>query len=138
MPAQAITFRSLTLIYVGAGVIDNGGSVDVGIATNFNCSNVSGITAQVRFVVRGLNGPVEGSRTFTLAHGATRTASTHHEATFASDFDLFTGLVGQGIIQIYSTQSGVFCNAIVTNAAVGGNGFDLHMVRFNPHPGTVE
>jgi hypothetical protein len=120
------------------GVRDDGGALDVGVATNFNCSNVSGITAQVRFVVRGLNGPIEGAQNFTLLHGATRTASTHLEATFDSDASLNTGQVGQGLIQIYSTQSGVFCNASITDAGDGGNGFDLHMVRFNPHPGTVE
>jgi hypothetical protein len=137
-PAQAITFSTLTLIYVGTGVRDNGGGFDAGIATSFNCSNVSGLTAQVRITVRGYNGPVEGTKTFTMLHGHTRTASTHAEATFNSDGYLSTGQVDQGLVQIYSTQSGVFCNAIITDAADAGNGFNLGMVRLNPHPGTVE
>jgi hypothetical protein len=138
MPAQAITFRTLTPIYVGTGAVDDGGGFNLGIATSINCSNVSGVSAQVRITVRRFSGPVEGSVTFTLLHGGTRTASTHSEATFDLDFNLATGPVFQGLIQVYSTQSGVFCNAIVTDAADAGNGFNLGMVRLNPHPGTME
>jgi hypothetical protein len=50
-PASAITFPSLTTIYVGTGVLDSGGADNTGTATTFFCSNVSGITAQVRFLI---------------------------------------------------------------------------------------
>ena len=137
-PASAITFPSLTTIYIGSGVRDDGGGNDIGVATTFNCSNVSGVSAQVRFLVLAVNGTIEASETLTIPHGATRTTSTHAEATFASDSFLNTGIVAQGVVNIESTQSGVFCNAMITNAAVAGNGITMPLVRVNPHPGTVE
>jgi len=137
-PVSAVTFPSLTTIYVGSGVRDSGGTEFTGIATVFNCSNVSGVAAQVRFLVLGLDGQIEASQTIDLAHGATRTAATHLEATFDSDFNLATGVVGQGVVNIESTQSAVFCNAMVTDADAAGNGITLPLVRVNPHPGTVE
>ena len=62
-PAASITFPELTTIYVGTGVRDSGGGPDVGIATAFQCSNVSGATAEVRFLVLDRDGTVEGSVT---------------------------------------------------------------------------
>ena len=50
-PASAITFSSLTTIYIGSGVRDNGGVSHAGTATTFHCSNVSGASAQIRFLV---------------------------------------------------------------------------------------
>ena len=47
-PGYAITFPSLTTIYIGSGVRDDGGGSGVGTATTFHCSNVSGVTAQIR------------------------------------------------------------------------------------------
>ena len=117
-PASAMTFPTLTTIYVGSGVRDEGGAVNAGIATGFNCSNVSGVAAQVRFLVLGLNGFIAADVTATIPHGATRFASTHLEATFSRDFDLATGAI-QGAVNIESTQSGVFCNAMITDADAG-------------------
>ena len=57
-PASAITFPTLTTIYVGAGVKDDGGAGDAGIATSFLCSNVSGRTADIRFLVLNHSGSV--------------------------------------------------------------------------------
>ena len=47
----AVTFPSLTTIYVGSGVYDSGGGAHLGSATTFHCSNVSGVTATIRFHV---------------------------------------------------------------------------------------
>jgi hypothetical protein len=118
--------------------VDDGAADNSGIATSFNCSNVSGLSAQVRFLVLGPSGAVEANVTATIPHGATSTASTHLSASYSTNVPLATGVVSQGAVNIESTQSGVFCNAIVTDAADAGNGFDINMVRVNPHPGTVE
>lgn len=48
-PASAITFSALTTIYVGTGVQDSGTGPNTGIATVFQCSNVSGRAAVLRF-----------------------------------------------------------------------------------------
>ena len=50
-PASAITFPSLTTIYVGSGVTDSSEVASVGIATAFSCSNVSGQSTTLRFLV---------------------------------------------------------------------------------------
>ena len=76
-PASAITFPSLTTIYIGSGVRDDGGGVNAGTATTFHCSNVSGVTTQIRLLVLSSSGAVAGTSTFPVSHGATVTASTH-------------------------------------------------------------
>ena len=135
-PAPAITFPSLTTIYVVSGVYDDGGAMDAGFATSGHCTNVSGQQAQVRFLFLGVGGGVEGTRTENIPHGATRTVSTH--ATEFFEFVLGTGAVEQGAINIESTESAVFCSAMIVDAGSLGHSVALHMVRVNAHPGTIE
>ena len=134
--APAITFPSLTTIYVASGVFDDGGVAHPGVATSVHCSNVSGQSAQVRVLVLDRVGADAGAVTQTVLHGHTRTFSTH--GTSSSDFSLNTGLVAQGVLNVESTQSGVFCSAMVTSAVAPQTGVPLHMVRVNAHPGTIE
>lgn len=129
-------FPSLTTVYVGSGVSDDGGTSDVGIATSFHCSNVSGASVQVRFRVINYDGVQKADQTLSIPYLGTRTASTHNEKTFTSDIFLNTGVVNQGVIIIQSTAAFVFCNAMITNAAVGGNGINLPLTRYNVAPGT--
>jgi hypothetical protein len=136
-PAAAVTFPSLTTIYVGSGVYDDSSGDFLGFATAFSCSNVSGVPAQVRWLVLSNFGVVEGSVTTTLNHGNTSTVVTHVVTSLDANFSLSTGLVNQGVVNIESTQSGVFCSAVALNA-VNGTGYTLPLVRVNPHPGTVE
>ena len=140
-PAAAVTFPSLTTIYVGSGVTDNGGASDTGIATSIHCSNVSGVSTQVRVLILGSDGAVDGSVTRTLVHGATETFSTHQTSIFTdSPGNLATGTVNQGVVNVEATNSAVFCTAAVIDAAGFPPVFSmpLHLVRVNPHPGTVE
>jgi len=135
-PASAITFSKLTTIYIGTGVREAATSPNV--ATAFSCSNVSGVNADVRILVLGFSGTVRASDTRTLGHGTTRTWVTHPQATYSADFNLNTGTVGQGAVNIESTQSAVFCNAVLLDGVDAADGFVLPLVRVNPHPGTVE
>ena len=140
-PAAAVTFPSLTTIYVGSGVYDDGNPTQVGEATSVHCSNVSGVSVQVRVLILGPTGGVAGSLTQTLAHGATETFSTHLTTIFIDGAgDLATGGVGQGVVNVEATNSAVFCTAAVIDAAGNPPAFSmpLHLVRVNPHPGTVE
>ena len=138
-PASAITFPSLTTIYIGSGVRDDGSVSHAGTATTFHCSNVSGVTAQIRFLVLGASGIVEGNHTRAVSHGQTVTISTHDTVTWFETTELNTGLVNEGVINIESTQSGVFCTAKTIDAAlVSPVGVPIDLVRVNPHPGTVE
>jgi len=137
-PASAITFPSLTTIYVGAGVTDDGGVDNAGIATTFICSNVSGVTTSIRFLVLSPSGAVVGSSTFgTVPHGGTVTLATHATSTFLESL-MSTGQVAQGVVNIESLQSGVFCTAFVVDGFDPVDMAPLHLVRINPHPGTVE
>ena len=135
-PAAAVTFPSLTTIYVASGVYDSGDVDDVGTATTISCSNVSGLTTTVRLLILSPTGSVVGSISTPLIHGATILASTH--GTFLEEVDLGLPAIFGGVLNIESTQSGVFCSA----AVVGANGEDgatsLHLVRINGHPGAEE
>jgi hypothetical protein len=137
-PATATTFPSLTTIYVGSGVFDSGDANGVGTATTIHCSNVSGVQAQLRVLILGSLGAVVGSLSSPLSHGVTLTVSTHNTAVYG-DASLATGAVNQGVVNVESTNSGVFCTAMTVNASLSTvEGVPLHLVRVNPHPGTVE
>ena len=139
-PASATTFPTLTTIYIGTGVYDDGGIVQDGSATVFQCTNVSGVSANVRFLVLSSAGVALGSATLTIPHGGTRTAGTHNTSFFAEDVLLHAGTVNlNGAINIESTESAVFCTGNITDALNDPDySFALRLVRVNPHPGTVE
>ena len=80
-PAAAITFPSLTTIYVGSGVTDRNGMINV--ATVFHCSNVSGQSASIRYLVLNTTGGIVGNFTTSVAHGAHHTAATRDTAIFS-------------------------------------------------------
>ena len=138
-PADATTFPTLTTIYVASGVFDDGSDAFTGFATAVHCSNVSGQAAQIRFLILGSAGTVEADHTFTpVPHAQTVTASTH-DTWFVLEGPLNSGAVTQGVVNVESTQSGVFCTAMIVEAVPGRlYGIPLHMVRLNPHPGAVE
>jgi hypothetical protein len=136
-PTAAITFPSLTTIYVAAGVKDDGGAANIGLATTFMCTNVSGGPASIRYLVLNGGGAIAGQLSFQVQHGATNTVSTHSTNTF-SENNLNTGAVEQGAVNIEATESGVFCTAFIVDAADPGELGQLHLVRVNPHPGKVE
>jgi len=136
-PASAITFSKLTTIYIGAGAIDNGGASFQGTATVIICSNVSGVSANVRAVALNHLGAVKGQFTTQVQHGATAAFLTH-TVNAVGGYNLQTG-VFVGVVNVESTQSGVFCNGSLMNGADGAeSSAPLHLVRVNPHPGTVE
>ena len=137
-PAPATTFPVLTTIYLASGVYDDGSPDNAGIATVANCSNVSGVTTPLRALVLNHTGQVVDTATFqTMFHGTSVRFVTH--ATFYSnEVNLSSGEIDNGVINIESLQSGVFCTFTVVPAAGPAFGFPLHAVRVNPHPGTVE
>ena len=137
-PASAITFSKLTTIYVGSGVTDSAHADLLGSKTAFICSNVSGQNATLRFLVLGKQGGLSANASTTVPHGGTRVAVTNPVTGFLHDLNLTTSAIGHGVINIESTQSGVFCNAIVVEADKLAVGYPLCLVRINPHPGSVE
>ena len=121
IPARATTFPSLTLIYVASGVIENDlSNGSSGIGTVISCSNMSAQTASVRFVFRRNDGRIAAGGTLLLGSLASRAVTT--EGTTSILFpatSLPTGGMFGGSIQILSTQSAVFCSAMVFHP--GGN-----------------
>jgi hypothetical protein len=132
-PSPSTTFPSLTTIYVASGVYDGG----AGAGTSVHCSNVSGQSTQVRVVILNDLGAVRAAVTIALPHGATETLSTQ-ETVFGGELNLSTGLILQGALNIESTQSAVFCTAMIVPSSAPETGVPLHMVRVNGHPGTIE
>ena len=102
-PATAIAFPSLTTIYIISGVRDDGSAGNTGFATSITCTNVSGLTASLRFLALQGTGDAAAVATFVLTHGQTLVASTHGASLF-SDAQLPTGGM-QGSLNIESTRS---------------------------------
>ena len=141
-PASAVTFSKLTTIYVGTGIYDAGVAAEgFDSATSINCANVSGVAVQVRILILNSNGTIAATHTRSLSHGNSFIASTD-EVVFYGDFDtnLNVGVLVGGVLNIEATNSGIFCSAIVIDADNVLPTFTtaLHLVRVNPHPGTVE
>ena len=139
-PATAVTFPTLTTIYVGSGVYDSGDSTNAGVATVVSCSNVSGQSANVRFLVLSAAGSAAGNQTLNLQHGRSAVVATHGAVSYSEVAALGTGSLEEGaVLNIESTQSGVFCTAAIVNAAgFAHEGSPLHLVRINGHPGAEE
>ena len=140
LPARA-AFPALTLIYRVPGVIDSGSAIDVGVATAVQCTNVSGVAITLRVVSVHLDGSVAGTATVTVANGHTVSLSTHFTNPYGNEVTAISAGIGinAGSIRILATRAAVFCNASVIDAsATLPNGIDLHMVRYNAAPGTVE
>ena len=138
-PAAAVTFPTLTTIYVGAGVEDDGSAADTGEATVIVCANVSGVTASLRIVVLNKEGTLLKSATTSILHGGSQTIATHGVVATVEDVTLLTPPTSGGVLNVESTQSGVFCNAKIVEAdQLHFSGVIMPLVRVNPHPGTVE
>jgi len=144
---QARAFPNLTTIYRIAGVTDNGGATNVGVATVVHCTNFKASTAQVQFVVRGWDGAVLANPAFNIPARATFTASTH--ATFLFDesgFLLTTAtVIRQGSMIIKATTPKVHCSAVVVDAGVDSDenlvptfAVALSLTRLNQEKGAQE
>jgi hypothetical protein len=139
VPAQATTFPSLTTIYVGVGIHDlvNGSHT---FGTAVVCANQSGAAATVRWRFFDLVGSLKGEVTQTVPAGDTRTAATSHRPFFYGESQAppFASDFSNGKVVVASTQSAVFCTAVIGRSDAEDIVSPLHMVRFHPHPGTVE
>jgi hypothetical protein len=139
--ARATTFPALTTIYFASGAVDNSNTSQLGVATIVSCSNLSGQTASVRYQFRAANGTLLAGGTLLLASLAQQYVTTQGGVDFVTPIDIQTGPFLGGTVQILSTQSAIYCSAMLVHAdgaSSGPAGVALHMVRLNPHPGTVE
>ena len=141
LPAQtqAASSDPEVVLYRFPGVLDNGGAAITGVATVFHCTNFSGVTENIRFVVRNFNTTIVANEVVSIAHLATITAATHDTAPYGEDRLLNTGPVAQGTAAIAATSVNVICTAMTIDAANSKvDGVSLRGVRFNPVPGSQE
>src|SRR5215216_127602 len=130
LPAHAATTDPIQIIYRTSGVIDSGSGPNLGVATSFHCTNLSGVTETVRIVVRESNGAVVGNVEVSLLSFHTVTFSTHLTILF-SDIVLQMGPVIRGTAVVASTTTFIFCSAMIVDAAASTPiGISLHLVRF--------
>ena len=138
-PAQAATTDPEVIIYRFPGVRDDGGGVEVGVATAFFCTNFSGATESIRFVTRTFTSTLVNNTAFTIGHLETKTALTHTARPYAFDRLLNTGVVDQGTTAIAATSINIICTAVTIDAStVAPVGVALRGIRFSPVPSSQE
>ena len=107
-----------------------------------SCTNISGKNATIRFLVWDANGTrVNSGGSLGIPHGVTRTVATHDAEVTVEHLVLASGtVIKHGSILVQATESAIYCTAAVIDAAGSTPAFamPLHLVRLNPHPGTVE
>jgi hypothetical protein len=109
----------------------------MGLATTVTCRNFTNNAVTVVFRFFDGDGNIKvGEASGTISAKRTRTVSSH--ATFNGEASANTGYFDRGTVTILSTDTKVFCSAMVVDAAGSGAGFALHMVRFRKHQGTDE
>ena len=137
-PAQAAQSDAEIIIYRFPGVFDNGGGINLGVATAFHCTNFSGDMENIRFVTRQFNGTLLSNVVLPVAHLATVTVATHGTAAY-DEITLVMGMFVQGTTAIAATSINIICTAMTIDASTTPPiGVSLRGIRFNPIPGSQE
>jgi hypothetical protein len=133
-------FPALTLIYSVPGIRDSGAIAATGAATIILCTNWTGASQQIRFVLRDYQGNIRANVTSPMNALYTFTAGTHNTNAFVEDQVLAPGTpINPGSLRIFATTPQVSCTAMVIDAAPAvPDGIDLHVVRHNVWPNTQE
>ena len=128
------------MIYRVAGVHNTYEPDNDGSSTVFSCYNNSSVYETLRLRIIYRDGVLASDDSINMSPKRTLTLSTHNSAAFIEDLYLATGqLIMQGTAAIISTSKEIFCSAMIVDAAASvPSGIALHMVRYNPAPGTVE
>ena len=100
------------ILYRVSGINANGGT------TELVCTPFSGVSESIRFVTRDVNGALVDNQAFTTAHLATKLFTSSSPSV--------------GTAAIAATSTNVVCSAGILG------GIPLHLIRFNPAPGTQE
>jgi hypothetical protein len=135
MPAQAAVGDPEVVLYRAAGVLDD----NSGFASAFYCTPFSGVSENIRIVVRGQNGALLANVATTISHLNTGTWATRDIQLYSTDVNLATGPINIGTVAIAATSTSVTCTAVQVQFATSGPiTVPLHMTRFNPLAGTQE
>jgi len=135
MPAQAAVGDPEVVLYRAAGVLDD----NTGFASAFSCTPFSGVSENIRIVVRAQNGALLANVATTISHLNTGTWATRDIQLYTTDINLNTGPINIGTVAIAATSTSVTCNSVqvqfATNAPIT---VPLHMIRFSPLANTAE
>jgi len=138
-PASASTSDPELIVYRFTGVRDDTGAVNTGTATVFNCTNFSGVTENIRLVMRDGDGILMANVVVPVAHLSSTTVSTHATNAYLIEVALSTGSISGGTTAIAATSINVICTAMAIDASsLFPHGVALRGVRFNPIPGAQE
>jgi hypothetical protein len=136
-PASAAQSDPEIIIYRASGVLDTGTFVG-GVATVFQCTNVSTVSESLRFVIRNFNSVIVVNASFLVPSFQTQTASTNFTALFGNP-TISAGQSVNGTVAIAATTPNIFCTARTVDASAAvPSGIILPMVRFNPMAGRQE
>jgi hypothetical protein len=137
IPAHAQTPNQLLYFY--SGLVDSGAPANIGSASAIHCSNFSGVSVAVQWVVFSFQGTLVANAVLIIPHQGTRTVATHQTSAYAEDLVLNTGFLAQGLAAVVASNPAIVCTAQVLDAsALAPTGIALHGVRYNPIPGTQE
>jgi len=138
-PANAGVNDPEVVIYRFPGTADNGGASGTGFATVFHCTNFSGVTEVIRFVMRdGLTTTIKGNFDTPIDHLVTKTIATKNPSAYTAVISLNTGAF-KGTTAIAATSPNIICTAMTINAGLAEPvGVSLRGIRFNPAPGSQE
>jgi hypothetical protein len=101
--------------------------------------NNSGQNATLRVTFVSVTGTNLGSKQITLVSGKVTGIGTANGTFSQPEYYLVDGASNfHGRVSIFSTQSAVFCSAILAKSDEQDAGNSLNMVRSNAHPGTIE
>ncbi len=128
------------VIYRVAGVRDNGGLANAGIATLFQCTNLSPLDEMFEFNLRSSSGETISSQGFIFGPRISFTVATHTTLAFIETAVMKPGtVISTGVMTIFSTNINAVCNAMIVDASTASpQGIALHMQRYNPIAMTQE
>lgn len=128
----------LKIIYRVPGIRSDAAGSNSGSATTFLCTNYSSTEEkfEIRIFKSGISNPTIFE--FILPSRTAEVVSTKGTVAF-SELILPIGELELAMAVIHSSTTNLHCSAMVHNAATAAPvGINLHMVRFNAHPGSVE
>jgi hypothetical protein len=135
-PAQAATTDPEVIIYRFPGVLGKAATV----GTVFHCTNFSGVTETLRFVLREFNTTIISNMTFDIQHLGTATVSTHDVNAYTEDLVVAAASnLHHGTMAIAATSINIICTAMTIDASSAAPvGVALRGIRFSPVPGSQE
>ncbi len=143
--STARAFPNMTLIYRASGVIDNrypgyGNPTYIGSATVVTCTNFSTSSQYINMRFVNYDGTNIRELSFIRSRGLSYTVATHAVGAFPASMYLVQPVsYSGGSLEISATSPAVICSAVVVDSAgTNAAGISLHLVRFNPYPGTQE